>query len=92
MPVKRSRPEFPELSRLTRENDESRRYNSLRSRSPSLSKPPPIHVLSRLMGHSSTEITEIYLQVVGDEQRNLVMEVGWLKTRKIRKRLICSTV
>ncbi len=37
-------------------------------------KPLPIHVLSKLMGHSSTEITEIYLQVVGDEQRNLVME------------------
>ena len=51
-------------------------------------KPPPIHVLSRLMGHSSTEITEIYLQVVGDEQRNLVMEVGWLKTRKIRKQAV----
>lgn len=37
-------------------------------------KPLPIHVLSRLMGHSNTEITEIYLQVVGNEQRNLVMD------------------
>ncbi len=37
-------------------------------------KPLPIHVLSKLMGHSSTDVTEVYLQMVGDEQRNLVMD------------------
>lgn len=35
-------------------------------------KPVPIHVLSRLMGHSNSQITEIYLQVVGDEYSSLV--------------------
>ena len=37
-------------------------------------RPLPIHVLSRLMGHASTRVTEIYLQMVGEEQRRLVME------------------
>ncbi len=37
-------------------------------------KPLPIHVLSQLMGHSSTDSTELYLQVVGEDQRHMVME------------------
>lgn len=35
-------------------------------------KPVPIHVLSRLMGHSDSKVTEIYLQVVGEEYSTLV--------------------
>jgi site-specific recombinase XerD len=34
----------------------------------------PIHVLSQLMGHSDSKITEIYLQVVGEEKRQLVTD------------------
>ena len=30
--------------------------------------------LSQLMGHASTKMTEIYLQMVGEKQRRLVME------------------
>jgi len=37
-------------------------------------KPLPIHVLSRLMGHSTSKITEIYLQVTGEEQRQLITD------------------
>lgn len=37
-------------------------------------KPLLIHVLPKLMGHSNSEVTEIYLQVVGEEQRGLVMD------------------
>ena len=37
-------------------------------------RPLPIHVLSQLMGHANTRVTEIYLQMVGEEQRRLVME------------------
>ncbi len=37
-------------------------------------KPLPVHVLSRLMGHSTSKVTEIYLQVTGDEQRQLVTD------------------
>ena len=37
-------------------------------------RPLPIHLLSQLMGHASTRVTEIYLQMVGEEQRRLVME------------------
>ena len=36
--------------------------------------PLPIHVLSQLMGHASTKVTEIDLQMIGEEQRRLVME------------------
>lgn len=36
-------------------------------------KPLPIHMLSRLMGHSDTQTAEIYLQV-GREVRQLVAE------------------
>ena len=32
-------------------------------------KPLPIHILSRLIGHSDTQTTEIYLPVVGQEVR-----------------------
>ena len=35
-------------------------------------KPLPIHILSRLMGHSDTQATEIYLPVVGQELRQRV--------------------
>lgn len=35
-------------------------------------KSMPIHVLSRLMGHSNTMITEIYLEVVGEEYSEIV--------------------
>ncbi len=34
----------------------------------------PPHVLSQLMGHSDSKITEIYLQVVGEEKRQLVAD------------------
>ena len=37
-------------------------------------RPLPIHVLSQLMGHASTKVTEIYPQMVGEEQRRLMME------------------
>lgn len=37
-------------------------------------KPVPIHILAELMGHSDTKTTEIYLQVVGEEKRNIVTE------------------
>ncbi len=37
-------------------------------------KPLPIHILAQLMGHSSTKTTEIYLQVVGNEKRKLVLD------------------
>ena len=37
-------------------------------------RPLPIHVLPPLMGHASTKVTEIYPQMVGEEQRRLVME------------------
>lgn len=34
----------------------------------------PIHVLAQLMGHSDSKTTEIYLQVVGEEQRQMVTD------------------
>lgn len=37
-------------------------------------KPVPIHVLAQLMGHSDSKTTEIYLQVVGEEQRQMVTD------------------
>jgi integrase len=37
-------------------------------------KPAPIHIVSKLLGHSDISTTEIYLQAVGDEQRTLVMQ------------------
>lgn len=37
-------------------------------------KPLPIHILSQLMGHSDTKTTEIYLQVVGEEKRQMVTD------------------
>lgn len=37
-------------------------------------KPLPIHILAQLMGHSSTKTTEIYLQVVNEEKRKLVLD------------------
>ena len=46
-------------------------------------RPLPIHVLSQLMGHASTRVTEIYLQMVGEEQRRLVMEVWEHQTGSI---------
>lgn len=37
-------------------------------------KPLPIHIVAKLLGHSDTATTEIYLQAVGDEQHKLVMQ------------------
>ena len=37
-------------------------------------KPLPIHVLSQVMGHTDTKTTEIYLQVVGEEKRQMVTD------------------
>ncbi|MCP4236739.1 MAG: tyrosine-type recombinase/integrase [Aestuariibacter sp.] len=37
-------------------------------------KPQPLHVLSQFMGHSDTKTTEIYLQVVGEEKRQMVTD------------------
>ncbi|MCU7893472.1 MAG: site-specific integrase [Candidatus Thiodiazotropha sp. (ex Ustalcina ferruginea)] len=37
-------------------------------------KPLPLHILSQLMGHSDTKTTEIYLQVVGEEKRQMVTD------------------
>ena len=37
-------------------------------------KPLPIHILSRLMGHSDTQTTEVCLQVVGQEVLQMVAE------------------
>jgi integrase/recombinase XerD len=42
------------------------------------SKPLPIHILAQLMGHSSTKTTEIYLQVIGEDKRKLVLD-AWEK-------------
>jgi len=36
-------------------------------------KPVPIHVISKLMGHSDSKTTEIYLQVLNEERHALVM-------------------
>lgn len=39
-----------------------------------MAKPPvPLHVISQLMGHSDSKTTEIYLQVIDDERRSLIM-------------------
>uniref|UniRef100_E6XH29 Integrase family protein n=1 Tax=Shewanella putrefaciens (strain 200) TaxID=399804 RepID=E6XH29_SHEP2 len=35
--------------------------------------PVPLHVISQLMGHSDSKTTEIYLQVLSEERRSLVM-------------------
>ena len=37
-------------------------------------KPLPIYVLSQLMGQTGRKTTEIYLQVVGDEERQMVSD------------------
>jgi len=37
-------------------------------------KPLPVHVLSQLMGHTDTKTTEIYLQVIGEEKRQMVSD------------------
>jgi integrase/recombinase XerD len=36
-------------------------------------RPVPIHVLAKAMGHSSTKTTEVYLQVIGHEERALFL-------------------
>lgn len=39
-----------------------------------MAKPPvPLHVISQLMGHADSKTTEIYLQVIDDERRTLIM-------------------
>jgi hypothetical protein len=35
-------------------------------------KPLPLHILSQLMGHSDSKTTEIYLQMEGEEKRQMV--------------------
>jgi integrase/recombinase XerD len=37
-------------------------------------KPLPIHILSQLMGHTDAKTTEVYLQVVGEEKRQMVSD------------------
>jgi integrase/recombinase XerD len=37
-------------------------------------KPLPIHILSKLLGHSDSSTTEIYLNAVGEEKHKLVMQ------------------
>jgi len=37
-------------------------------------KPLALHLLAQIMGHSDTKTTEIYLQVVGEEKHNMVMD------------------
>jgi len=37
-------------------------------------KPLALHVLAQIMGHSDTQTTEIYLQVVGEEKHSMVMD------------------
>lgn len=36
-------------------------------------KPIPIHLLAKALGHSSTTTTEVYLSLVGDEERGLFL-------------------
>ena len=66
-------------------------------------RPLPIHVLSQLMGHASIRVTEIYLRMVGQEQRRLVMEAwkhqtgssppsAYLNVRQPIKQACCRTV
>jgi len=37
------------------------------------SKPLPIHILAKIMGHTNTKITEIYLKFTGEEKRKLIL-------------------
>jgi len=37
-------------------------------------KPAPIHIVSQVLGHSNVSTTEIYLQAIGEEKRQLVMQ------------------
>ena len=41
-------------------------------------KPAPIHIVSKMLGHSDIETTLIYLDAVGNEQRKLVMQALYL--------------
>lgn len=36
-------------------------------------KPVPIHLLAKAMGHSSTKTTEVYLSVIGEEERGIFL-------------------
>lgn len=38
------------------------------------SKPVPIHLLAKAMGHSSTKTTEVYLSVIGEEERGIFLD------------------
>jgi len=40
----------------------------------SVENPLPLNILRDLLGHSDTKTTEIYLQAIGDEKRQLVMQ------------------
>ena len=35
--------------------------------------PPPLHIIAKMMGHSNTSYTEVYLSVVGNEESKLIM-------------------
>ena len=37
-------------------------------------RPLPIHVLAQLMGHTDSKITEVYLQILGEERRQLIAD------------------
>jgi len=37
-------------------------------------KPAPIHLVSKVLGHSDIATTEIYLQAIGQEKRQLIMQ------------------
>ncbi|EPJ49544.1 MAG: phage integrase family protein [Osedax symbiont Rs2] len=37
-------------------------------------KPVPIHLLAKAMGHSSTKTTEVYLSVIGEEERSIFLD------------------
>lgn len=37
-------------------------------------KAVPLHVLAEIMGHTDHSTTEIYLQVVGEEKRKMIVE------------------
>ena len=41
-------------------------------------RPAPLHIVRDLMGHTSSKVTEIYMQAIGDEKRKMVMQ-AWEK-------------
>ena len=51
-------------------------------------KPLPIHILAKAMGHSSTKTTEIYLRLIGQEERGFF----WLRGNKNLKLAFWSSL